>query len=200
MLSSLNIDPILHITLTLGKFSSWLLIVPYKTVMLTIVDCFFQSQTLHSSSQSPTACKTANLLIDQFFSMASPCKSFLKSISLSVKPSNHLWAWLPPTDNCVKECVNQDLEVALHYIYTQNTACWKMQLFWVEYPHSPLTSTSTSMAPFECSLEFQHLLFLGHKDAIAVPSVPAHIHRYNIIYNKVWRDAHMALLCWLQPE
>lgn len=57
------------------------------------------------------------------------------------------------------EQMNQELETTLCCMTSQNPFSWLQQILWVEYPHNTLTSSDSSLSPFQCAYRFQPLLF-----------------------------------------
>lgn len=76
--------------------------------------------------------------------------------SLGAKASS---GFHPQTNSQTKRLV-QELERDFHCVTTQNPATWSSQLPWVEYAHSSLISSATSLSPFEVSLGYQPSMFL----------------------------------------
>ena len=75
------------------------------------------------------------------------------------------------------ESANQNLRAASHCVTVGHSSSWSKQLPWPENTHNSLTSTATSMSLFMASLGYQPPGFSVQEEAVAVPSVLAHIQR-----------------------
>ncbi len=95
-----------------------------------------------------------------------------------------------PQTNGQTERANQDLEMVLRCLVTQNPTSWCQQLSWVEYAHNSLPVSSTGLSPFECSLGYQPPLFPSMESEVAVPSAHAFVQRCH----RTWTRARETLL------
>ena len=76
-----------------------------------------------------------------------------------------------PQSNSQTERLNQGLVIGLRCLVSQNPATWSRHLIWVEYAHSTLPCSSSSLSPFQCAYSFQLPLFPVLKGEVSIPSV-----------------------------
>ncbi|KAF7653476.1 hypothetical protein LDENG_00082220 [Lucifuga dentata] len=95
-----------------------------------------------------------------------------------------------PQSNGQTERMNQEMEMALCSMVSQNPSSWSSQLLWVEYTHNTLPSSATGMSPFQCIHGFQPPLF-SVEEEVTCPSVQSFIRRCH----QTWSRARAALLC-----
>ena len=173
-----------------------------KTVVLTIVDRFSKMVHFVPLSKLPTAKETAQLMIDHVFRLhglpvdvvsdRGPQFSsrFWKSFCSLLGASASLSSGFHPQSNGQTERVNQDLEVTLRCLVSDNPSSWCNQLTWVEYSHNSLPSSSTGLSPFECALGYQPPLFPEQEREVEVPSVQDFVRRCR----RTWKKARSSLL------
>ena len=173
-----------------------------KTVILTIVDRFSKAVHLIALSKLPSARETADLLIDNVFRLHGLCTDIVsdrgpqftshvwKAFCSALGATASLSSGYHPQTNGQTERANQEVEAALRCMASANPSSWSSQLPWVEYAHNSLSSASTGMSPFLCSLGYQPPLFPAQEIEVAVPSVQALMRRCR----KTWKRARAALL------
>ena len=172
------------------------------TVILTIVDRFSKMVHFVPAPKLPSAKETAQLMIDHVFRLhglpldvvsdRGPQFSsrFWRAFCSLLGASTSLSSGFHPQSNGQTERVNQDLEVALRCLVSDNPSSWCSQLSWVEYSHNSLPSSSTGMSPFECALGYQPPLFPEQEKEVEVPSAQDFVRRCR----RTWRKARSSLL------
>ena len=173
-----------------------------KTVILTIVDRFSKMAHFVPVPKLPSAKETAQLMIDNVFRLhglpldvvsdRGPQFSsrFWRAFCSILGASTSLSSGFHPQSNGQTERVNQDLEVVLRCLVSDNPSSWCSQLAWVEYSHNSLPSSSTGLSPFECALGYQPPLFPEQEKEVEVPSAQDFVRRCR----RTWRKARSALL------
>ncbi|KAF7649550.1 hypothetical protein LDENG_00139470 [Lucifuga dentata] len=78
--------------------------------------------------------------------------------------------------NGQSERMNQEMEMALHCMVSQNPPSLSSQLLWVEYTYNTLPNSATGMSPFQYIHGFQPPLFSVEEKEITCPSVQSFIH------------------------
>ena len=173
-----------------------------KTVILTIIDRFSKAVHLVALPKLPSARETADLLVENVFRLHGLCFDIVsdrgpqftsqvwKAFCTALGATASLSSGYHPQTNGQTERANQEVEAALRCMASANPSTWSSQLSWVEYAHNSLSSASTGMSPFLCSLGYQPPVFPSQEVEVAVPSVQALMRRCR----KTWKRARTALL------
>jgi len=95
-----------------------------------------------------------------------------------------------PEANGQTERLNQQLEIGLRCLVSQNRASWSSHLVWVEYAHNSLPTSATGLSPFQCVYGYQPPLFPDSKTEATVPSAHAMVRRCH----RIWAAARQVLV------
>ncbi len=171
-------------------------------VVLTVVDRFLKAAHFIPLPKLPSARETVTAVIDHVFRIHGLPKDvvsdrgpqfvskFWREFCKLLGASVSLSSGFHPQSNGQTERANQDLELVLRCLVSQNPSSWSQQLSWVEYAHNSLPVSFTGLSPFECSLGYQPLIFPSLESEVAVPSAHAFVQRCR----RTWGKARQALL------
>uniref|UniRef100_A0A3Q3A7Q2 Gypsy retrotransposon integrase-like protein 1 n=1 Tax=Kryptolebias marmoratus TaxID=37003 RepID=A0A3Q3A7Q2_KRYMA len=171
------------------------------TVILTIINRFCKAGHFVPLIKLPSALETAEIITQQVFRLhgipidivsdrgpqftSQVWQNFCKGLGARVS----LTSGYHPQSNGQSERCNQELEVALRCLASDNPSTWSKKLVWIEYAHNTHISSATGLSQFEASVGYNPPLFPSFEPELTVPSVQAHLRRCR----SIWRQARRAL-------
>ncbi len=162
-----------------------------------VVDRFSKAAHFISLPKLSSAKETALVVVDHIFRIHGLPKDvvsdrgpqFWKEFSRLMGASASLTSGFNPQTNGQSERANQDLDLMLHCLASQNPASWSQQLTWAEYAYNKLPVAATGMSPFQSSIGYQPLFASQEPDA-AVPYAQAFVQRCR----RTWERARKPLI------
>ncbi len=189
-----------------GLTSLWTLLLDFLnrkvTVILVVVDRFSKACHLIPLPKIPTACQTADLMMQHVFrihgfpqDMVSDRGSqftsrFWKAFGRLIGASISLSSGFHPQSNGQTERVNQEIEKTLRCLVSNNQSTWSSRLIWAEFARNTLHHSSLGMSPFECQFGFPPSLFPEQELEVQVPAANQLVQRCR----QAWRKARTALM------
>ncbi len=173
-----------------------------NTVILVVVDRFSKACHLIPLPKIPTACQTADLMMQHVFrihgfpqDMVSDRGSqftsrFWKAFGRLIGASISLSSGFHPQSNGQTERVNQEIEKTLRCLVSNNQSTWSSRLIWAEFARNTLHHSSLGMSPFECQFGFPPSLFPEQELEVQVPAANQLVQRCR----QAWRKARTALM------
>ncbi|KAI4887888.1 hypothetical protein NFI96_000720 [Prochilodus magdalenae] len=168
------------------------------TVILVVIDRFSKGVRFVPFAQLPTAFQTAECLfhhVFRFFGVPEDIvsdrgaqftsrvwKAFMTKLGISVS----LTSGYHPQSNGQCERANQELAKFLRVYCHDNQSDWATYLPWAEMAQNSLTSSTTSLTPFQCILGFQPPLMPWSPQSSDVPAVDHWMRRSE----EVWEQTH----------
>ena len=173
-----------------------------NTTILTIVDRFSKLVHFVPLPKLPSAKETAEFVLSNVFRLHGFPKDvvsdrgpqfvskFWKEFCALLGATVSLSSGHHPQSNGQTERLNQELEIGLRCLISQNPTTWSKNLIWVEYAHNTLPCSSTGLSPFQCAYGYQPPLFPSLEGEVRVPSALALIRRCR----RIWNGARQVLL------
>uniref|UniRef100_W5NNL9 Integrase catalytic domain-containing protein n=1 Tax=Lepisosteus oculatus TaxID=7918 RepID=W5NNL9_LEPOC len=173
-----------------------------KTTIMVVVDRFSKSAHFIPLPALPSAQDMADLFILHVFRLHSIPEDivsdrgpqfisrFWRTFCKSLGTSTSLMSGYRPESNGLTERTNQDLLTYLRSYVSASQDDWVSLLPWAEYAHNSLSSSTTGMSPFYCSLGYQPSLL---PDSIPDSDIPCLQTRLTFL-RRIWRQARFALL------
>ncbi|KAI4905793.1 hypothetical protein NFI96_024897 [Prochilodus magdalenae] len=171
------------------------------TVILIVIDRFSRGVRFVPFPQLPTTFQTAECLFNhvfRFFGIPEDIasdrgvqftsrvwKAFMHKLGISVS----LTSGYHPQSNGQCERANQELAKFLRVYCYDNWSDWAMYLPWAEIAQNSLTSSTTSLTPFQCILGFQSPLMPWSPQSSDVPAVDHWMRRSE----EVWEQTHQRI-------
>ena len=133
-----------------------------NTMILTVFDRFSKMVCFFPLPKIPTAKETAVVILENVFRIHGFPRNvvsdrgpqfisrFWKEFCSLVGAKVSLTSGYHPQSNGQMERLNQELEIGLRILSSQNPSLWSQQILWVEYAHNTLPCASTGLSPFEC--------------------------------------------------
>ena len=87
-----------------------------------------------------------------------------------------------PAANGQTERLNQQLEISLWCVVSQNPSTWCEHLVWDEYAHNSLPTSATGFSPFNCAFSYKPPLFPDNELEVSVPYAHAMVRHCHHIY------------------
>ncbi|KAI4885455.1 hypothetical protein NFI96_014403 [Prochilodus magdalenae] len=168
------------------------------TVILIVIDRFSRGVRFVPFPQLPSAFQTAECLFNhvfRFFGIPEDIvsdrgvqftsrvwRAFMRKLGVSVS----LTSGYHPQSNGQCERANQELAKFLRVYCHDNQSDWATYLPWAEMAQNSLTSSTTSLTPFQCILGFQPPLMPWSPQSSDVPAVDHWMRRSE----EVWEQTH----------